>query len=153
PRTRAGAQSVAGDRGRAGVGSRRVGAGAGGEPADGPPAAVGADLSVHRARSAPGRAHLQPRRGDVSGTDRGDGRDRQTVCRAAAPLHARAALGDSSAGSRRAAPAHRPRSGVVRSGGAATRGRRGTPGGGLGPLSILAQAARWTSFSTWPSRT
>ena len=42
-------------------------------------AAAEADLPVHRARPAAGRAHLQPRRGDVSGQDRGDGRDARAV--------------------------------------------------------------------------
>ena len=52
---------------RAGVGARRVGPGAGRQPADGSAVAAEADLPVHRARSAPGGAHLHSRRGDVSG--------------------------------------------------------------------------------------
>ena len=62
-------------------------------------AAARADVSLHRARSAAGGAHLHPHRRDVSGPDRGDGRDREALRRAAAPLHAGAALGDPGAGS------------------------------------------------------
>ena len=65
------------DSRRAGVGARRLGAGAGRQPADGSAAAAEAHLSLHRARSAAGRAHLQPRRRDVSGQDRRDGRRRR----------------------------------------------------------------------------
>ena len=67
------------------------------------------------------RAHLQPRRGDVSREDRRDGTDRVAVRRAAASLHARAAVGDPGAGSRRATAARRagsrddqPRRGAAR---------------------------------------
>ena len=49
------------------------------------------------------------------GTDRRDGRDRGAVRGARASLHAGAAVGDPGAGSDGAAPAHRARSGVVRS--------------------------------------
>ena len=61
-------------RRRAGVGARRLDSGAGREPADGPAAAPAADLSLHRARSAAGAAHLPARRGDVSRPHRRDGR-------------------------------------------------------------------------------
>ena len=103
PGARARAEPVVRHPRRAGVGARRVGAGAGRQPADGSAAAAEADLSVHRARPAAGRAHLQPRRGDVSGKDRRDGADRVAVRVAAAPVHAGAAVGDSGAGSGRAA--------------------------------------------------
>ena len=73
PGARAGAESVADHRRRAGVGARRLGAGAGREPADGTAGAAEAHLPVHRARPAAGGTHLQPRRGDVSGANRGDG--------------------------------------------------------------------------------
>ena len=66
---------------RAGLGARRLGAGAGRQPADGSAAAAEAHLPVHRARPAAGRAHLQPRGGDVSGKDRGDGRRRRRCSR------------------------------------------------------------------------
>ena len=54
PGARARAQPVVRDPRRAGLGARRVGAGAGRQPADGSAAAAEADLSVHRARSAAG---------------------------------------------------------------------------------------------------
>ena len=66
PGARARAQPVVRHPRRAGLGARRVGAGAGRQPADGSAAAAAAHLPVHRARPAAGRAHLQPRRGDVS---------------------------------------------------------------------------------------
>ena len=69
---------------RAGLGARRLGAGAGRQPADGSAGAAAAHLPVHRARSAAGRAHLQPRRGDVPGEDRRDG---PTAALFAAPQH------------------------------------------------------------------
>ena len=55
---------------RAGLGARRLGAGAGDQPADRPAARVRPLLSLHRARSRGGRAHQPPRRGDVSRPDR-----------------------------------------------------------------------------------
>ena len=50
---------------RAGVGARRVGAGAGRQPAARSAEAAGPDVSLHRARSAAGPADLQSRRRDV----------------------------------------------------------------------------------------
>ena len=85
PGARAGAQSVVPGARRAGLGARRLGAGAGRQPADRSAAAAEADLPVHRARPAAGRAHLQPRRGDVSGQDRRD-RGRPRRC-STAPQH------------------------------------------------------------------
>ena len=49
------------------------------------------DHPLHRPRSAPGPAHLAPRRGHVSRRDRGDGGDRGPVQRAAPPLYPGAA--------------------------------------------------------------
>ena len=89
PGARARAEPVVRHSRRAGVGARRVGAGAGRQPADGSAAAAEADLSVHRARSAAGRAHLQPRRGDVSGKDRRDGRRRRSSPRRSIPTRGR----------------------------------------------------------------
>ena len=51
------------------------------QPADGSAGAAEADLPVHRPRSAAGAAHLQARRGDVSGKDRRDGADRARCSR------------------------------------------------------------------------
>ena len=50
------------------------------------------DLSVHLARSARGRAHQRPRRGDVSRQDRRDRAGREASPAGAASLHAGAAL-------------------------------------------------------------
>ena len=96
---------------RAGVGARRLGAGAGGQPADGSAAAAEADLPVHRARSAAG-ASTSARRVAVMylGKIVEMGPTGGAVRRAAASLHAGAAVGDPGARSRRAAPADRPRS-------------------------------------------
>ena len=121
PGARARAQPVVRHPRRAGVGARRVGAGAGRQPADGSAAAAEADLSLHRARPAAGRAHLQPRRGDVSG-DGSSRWDRPPRCstRRSTPTPG-AALGDSRAGPDRRTPARRARPGVVRSRGASLR--------------------------------
>ena len=55
------------DRGRrAGVGARRVGAGAGAEPADRPAGGVRARLSLHQPRPRRGAPHQPSHRGDVS---------------------------------------------------------------------------------------
>ena len=50
---------------RAGVGARRVGPGAGGQPARGPAGRLRPVLPLHRPRPVGGPAHLRPRRGDV----------------------------------------------------------------------------------------
>ncbi len=70
PGARAGPEPVAGDRRRAGVGARRLGAGTGRQPAAGVAGPAEADLPVHRARPAAGRAHLRSGCGDVSRQDR-----------------------------------------------------------------------------------
>ena len=57
---------------RAGVGARRVGAGAGDQPAAGPAAAPRPDLPLHRPRPRRGAAHRQPRRRDVPRPHRRD---------------------------------------------------------------------------------
>ena len=95
PGTGARVEPVVSRAGRARVGARRLGAGAGRQPARGPAAAVPADLSLHRPRSAPGGAHLRAGGGDVSGKDRRDGADGGALRRAATSLHTRAAVGDS----------------------------------------------------------
>ena len=64
------------------------------------------------------------------GTDRRDGRDREALRGAAASLHAGAALGDPGARPRRAAAAHRARSGLVRPRGSAAGDRRRALRGG-----------------------
>ena len=92
PGPRARAESVVHHRRRAGVGARRLGAGPGDQPADGSAGAAQADLSVHRARPAAGAAHLRARRGDVSGTDRRDGRRPSRCSRRPAHPYTRALL-------------------------------------------------------------
>ena len=74
-------------RRRARVGARRLGAGAGGEPADGAAGAAPAHLSVHRARPAARAAHLPARRGDVLGRIVEMGETEGAVRSAGAPLH------------------------------------------------------------------
>ena len=59
---------------RAGIGARRLGAGAGHQPADRPAARVRADLSLHLARPARGASRRRPGGGDVSRPHRGDRR-------------------------------------------------------------------------------
>ena len=75
----------AGDRhpahraGRAGLGARRVGAGADHQPARAPAADARRELPLHRPRPGHGGAHQPSDRGDVPGPDRRDG-GRATRC-------------------------------------------------------------------------
>ena len=87
-RARARAQSGGDRRGRAGLGARRLGAGAGAQPDDGPAGGARPRLSVRLARSRRGRAHRPPRRRDVSRPHRRDRRQGGAVRDAAASLHA-----------------------------------------------------------------
>ena len=81
---------AAADRGRrAGLRARRLGAGAGPEPAGRPAARPRARDPVRRARPGRGRAHQPPDRRDVPGEDRRDRPDRAGVPRPAPPVHAR----------------------------------------------------------------
>ena len=64
---------------RAGVGARRLGAGAGHQPDAGPAARSRARLPLHRARSLGRRAHRRSRRRDVPRQDR-RARDVATIC-------------------------------------------------------------------------
>ena len=57
---------------RVGVGARRVGAGAGAEPAAGPAGRVRAVVHLHLARSRRRQVHLRPGDGDERGRDRRD---------------------------------------------------------------------------------
>ena len=96
-------------------------------------AATAADVSVHRARSAAGAAHLQPRRGDVSGKNRRDGADRAAVRGARASVHACAAVGHSGPRSEGRTSADCARSRVVQPARAAARDRGRTPGRAVAP--------------------
>ena len=96
-RDRAGARGQAALPGarRAGLGARRFDPGADHQPAAGPAGAAEADLSLHRARPAGGRAHQQSRRDHVPRQDRRDCQPRRDLRESAPSVHARAALGDS----------------------------------------------------------
>src|SRR6266542_955632 len=92
---------------RAGQRTRCVGAGAGPESARRPAGTAAAHLSVHCPRSRRGPAHRRRRRRDVPRQDRG-ARDRRGDLRAAAaPLHARLALGGARTESPRDQAPHR----------------------------------------------
>ena len=82
-RPRAGAAAGGHRLRRAGLRARRVGAGAGGQPARGPAGRLRPVLPVHRARPVGGAAHLRPRRGDVPRQRRrgGHGRGASTARR------------------------------------------------------------------------
>jgi peptide/nickel transport system ATP-binding protein len=82
---RAGAEPQAHRVRRAGVRARRVGAGAGGQPADGPAGRVRHRLPVRGARPGGGAPHQPPRGRDVPRAHRGDRRPRHAVLQA--PLH------------------------------------------------------------------
>jgi oligopeptide/dipeptide ABC transporter ATP-binding protein len=86
-RPRAGRRCAHPDPRRTGLGARRVGAGAGAEPAGRPQGEVRADLSLHQPRSGGGRGRQRPHRGAVfrcgGGGRPGDGDLRHP----APPLH------------------------------------------------------------------
>ena len=107
-RPRARAQPRAGRRRRAGLGARRVGAGADPQPAAGSAGRAAADLPVRRARPERGEAHQRPRRGHVCRPHRRTGGDRGAVRAPAAPLHRGAALRRADAGAGRRQHAHHP---------------------------------------------
>ena len=69
-RPRAGAEPEAGRRRRAGLGARRLDAGADPQPAGGPAGRARADLPVRRPRPVGGAPRLRPDRGDVPRQDR-----------------------------------------------------------------------------------
>ena len=96
-RPRAGAESQADRRRRAGLRARRVDPGAGHQPDDGSAAREAALLPVHRARPRGRRAHQPPHRGHVSRQDRRIRRQEDAVHQPAAPLHRGAAVGGAGA--------------------------------------------------------
>ncbi len=115
-------------RRRARVGARRLRAGPGRQPADGPAGAADAHLPVHRPRPEAGRAHLQPGGGDVPRPDPRDGPDRRR-CSRTRPIPTRAPC------SRRSpSPTRTPgRSGLtgIRTGADLRRAAQGSRGGTL----------------------
>ena len=82
-----------GDRRRAGLGARRLGAGGGHRAADGHPARAPHDAALHQPRPLGGALPRRPRRGDVSRPDHGAGHHRRDLRAALPPLHRGAALG------------------------------------------------------------
>src|SRR4029079_918050 len=90
-----------------------------------------APLSLHRARSPPGRAHLPASRRHVSRPHRRDGPDRRDLRGASSSLHASAALGGAAAGSGSATAASSARSVDIRSSGRSSGGGDGTLRGGV----------------------
>ena len=78
---------------RAGLGARRLRAGAGAQPAGRPAARAGAVLPLHRPRPRRSPADRPAGRGDVSGPHRGVGADGGAALVDPAPLHRRPALG------------------------------------------------------------
>ena len=74
-------QPEGGDRRRAGLGARRLGAGGGHPAADGDPAREPHDAAVHQPRPVAGALSRRPRRRDVSRPDHGAGHDRRGVLR------------------------------------------------------------------------
>ena len=92
-RPRAGAEPEADRLRRAGLGARRLGAGAGDQPADRPAGRVRHRLPVRRPRPGGGAPHQPPRRGDVPRPHRRGRRPRHAVRRAAPSLHRDPALG------------------------------------------------------------
>ena len=130
----AGAEAATGRRRRAGVGPRRVGAGADPQSDDRAAAPLCAELPVHRPRSERGPLHQRPRRRDVPGTHRRD-RNRRRRC-SATPRHpyTEALLSAFPApGPRRYRRAHRP---------GGRRAERGQPTGWLRvsyPLSVCGR--------------
>ena len=102
---------------RAGVGARRLGAGADPEPAEGSAAGVRPDVCVHRARPQRRAAHLRPRDGDVPRQGRRGRRGPPALQGAEASVHGGAALCS-------ADPESRARQGAR---GDRARGRRAEP--------------------------
>ncbi len=97
---------------RTGLRPRRLDPGTDPQPAGRPAGRVQAHLPLHRARPLRGQARLGPGRGDVPRQDRGDGRGRQPVQDAEAPLHRGAAVRGTDGGPRAGAaeaPDHPPR--------------------------------------------
>ena len=99
-------------RRRAGLGPRRVGAGAGDQPARRAAGRVRPHLPRHRPRPGRGAAHQRPDRRDVPRRHGRGGHRRRPLRPAAAPLHPRAAVGRAGArparrGQPPADPAHR----------------------------------------------
>ena len=115
---------------RAGLGARRVGAGAGAQPALGPVQRVRADVPVHRPRPERGQARERPGRRHVPGTPRRGRAQARALPEPAAPLHQGAPLGDPGHESGPAQGAH------------PARGHRGQPDRPRARLPVLQPLLR-----------
>ena len=91
---------------RAGLGARRVDPRAGAQPARGPAGGVRPRLCLRLARPLGGAPHRRRGDGDLPRPCGRDRRARRDLSRAAAPLHARAAVGDADRRPGREARAH-----------------------------------------------
>ncbi len=111
---------------RAGVGTRRLGAGADPQPAEGPPEGVRAHVRLHRARPERRPPHLGPRAGHVPRQGR-----RARVGHGSLPASTPPILGSPPLGGADSEPGARAEAEVDRA-----RGRRAEPG----------QPAEWVSF-------
>ena len=100
PRPRDRGQSRLHRRRRTGVGARRLDSGADHQPAREPAGGVRPHVSVHRARSRGGAAHLRPHRGHVSRLDRRGLVRGRALREPAAPVHDLAPVGGADSRSR-----------------------------------------------------
>ncbi len=103
-RARAGGRAQGDRLRRARLGARRVGPGAGDQPARRSAGRVRTLVPLHRARPRGRRAHLPSRRGDVSRPHRRSGAAPRAVRAAAASVHRGAAFGGAGARSRAGDP-------------------------------------------------
>ena len=126
---------------RAGVGARRLRAGADPQPAQGPAARLRPHVRLHRARPQRRPAHLRPGAGDVPRQGRRDRRRQPALRGAEAPVHGRAALG-------RADPEPRARPLRGRSCSRATCPTRSTRPRRAGSIRAARASGRATATST-----
>ena len=138
---------------RAGLGARRLGAGADPQPAEEPPGGVQPHLRLHLARPLGDPPGLGPDRGDVRRPRRRDGSVGAPLRASAPPVHGGAALGGAAARDerrRRQAPAHRAhrRRALARRAAARVRLPSALPALRAGPLRRRDAAAARSSRAT-----